>query len=230
MFGIFVDASPNTTKIPNMKTLVIKTLCVNGDRGVSFSAWLKSKTADKVLSPIRDRVFDLIDEGSQVLEVGCGTGDLLFRASNKIDYGLGVDLDQGMIEFANKRVEEEKVENIEFIEKDIKSLSDSLLRKFNISTSTLCFHEMREEDAISSLSLLAKHSSKVIIADYAPPNTVWGKVSIELDEMISGHYGKFKSYREKGGIPYLAKASGLKVVSEMGTPIDGILIWVLSGR
>jgi len=28
MFGIFVDASPNTTKIPNMKTLVIKTLAL----------------------------------------------------------------------------------------------------------------------------------------------------------------------------------------------------------
>ena len=197
---------------------------------MNFKAWFKSKTADKVLSPVRDRVIDLIENGSNVLEIGCGTGDLLFRVSRKIGYGMGVDLDRKMIDFAKNKIKKENVNNLEFIESDIKSLNKSFLSKFNISTSTLCLHEMNEEDAISSLSLLGKYTQKIIIADYAVPNTFWGKVSIEIDEIISGHYGRFRSYRSKGRIPYLAKMAGLGIRSEVSTSIDGILIWILDGK
>ena len=43
----------------------------------------------------------LIPPGSRVLEVGCGTGDLL--ASLKPAYGLGLDISEGMIELACSR-------------------------------------------------------------------------------------------------------------------------------
>ncbi|MFW2374659.1 MAG: class I SAM-dependent methyltransferase [Gammaproteobacteria bacterium] len=62
------------------------------------SAWFKSTTADKVLSPVRQRLLEMIEPGSTVLDVGCGTGDLLFKASNKIKFDLGVDLDPVMVD------------------------------------------------------------------------------------------------------------------------------------
>ena len=197
---------------------------------MNFIAWFKSKTADKVLFPVRNQIIELIESDSNVLEVGCGTGDLLFRMSNNIEYGLGVDLDPRMIDFAKNKIAKENVNNLAFIERDIQSLNNSLLSKFNISTSTLCFHEMSEKDAISSLSLLGNHTQKIIIADYAAPNTFWGKVSIEIDELISGHYNRFRHYRNKGRIPYLAKKAGLGIRAEIGTSIDGILIWILDGK
>ena len=40
---------------------------------------------------------------STLLEVGCGTGDLLLRASSKIEYCKGIDLDAEMIKFAEKK-------------------------------------------------------------------------------------------------------------------------------
>ena len=53
------------------------------------------------------------------------------------------------------------------------------------------------------------------------------RLLIQLDEMISGHYGRFKEYRNNGYLPGLASRAGL-VVSEVNeTPIDGILIWEL---
>ena len=192
---------------------------------MSFSAWFKSKTADKVLAPIRELIIALIDKNSEVLEIGCGTGDLLFRASEKIGFGLGVDLDRQMIDFASKRKQEEKFENLEFISEDITSMADFASRKFDVSTSTLCLHEMLEEDAISTLELMAKYSSKLVIADYIVPRSLLGKISIELDEFVSGHYRNFTHYRRRGGILYLAKMVNLDVRSVTDTPIDGIQIW-----
>ncbi|MBT8147832.1 MAG: class I SAM-dependent methyltransferase [Gammaproteobacteria bacterium] len=194
---------------------------------MSFKAWFKSKTADKVLSPVRELLIDLIAENNIVLEVGCGTGDLLFRASDKIGSGLGVDLDQQMINFANDRKRQQNFEHIEFVNEDITSLTDLSDRRFDVSSSTLCLHEMREEDAVSTLKTLAACSDRVLIADYGVTESFWGKISIELDELISGHYGRFRHYRKVGRIPYLAKMAGLQLVSTIDTPIDGIKIWEL---
>ena len=42
-------------------------------------------------------------KGSRVLDVGCGTGDLLIQAAPKIKMGVGLDLDTKMIDFANQQ-------------------------------------------------------------------------------------------------------------------------------
>jgi len=193
-----------------------------------IKAWFKSKTADRVLLPVREVIVNLIDRDSSALDVGCGTGDLLFKVSNKIRFGLGVDMDRSMINFANKRKDKKKVSNLEFMCEDFSTpelLSD---RHFDVSTSTLCLHEMTEKAAVSTLRLMAKHSSRIIIADFLKPKMYWGKVSIEVDEFFSGHYDRFKNYRKNGGLLYLAELAGVKVLSEISSPIDGIGVWVLS--
>lgn len=197
---------------------------------MSIKAWFKSKTADKVLSPVRENINDLISQGNNVLDVGCGTGDLLFRLSNKIGYGLGADLDQSMIDFANTKKDRDKITNLRFINDDLTTEHILSERKFEVSTSTLCLHSMNDSEAVRILTLMAKFSKKIIIADYSVSRTRWGKLSIEMDEVISGHYGKFKKYQKNGGVSYLAKLSGVEIASEIMSPIDGIAIWVLRSK
>lgn len=193
-----------------------------------FKAWFKSKTADKVLSPIREAIIDRVNDGSDLLDVGCGTGDLLFRAEGKIHYGLGVDLDPSMIRFAQMRKAKRKADKLEFSQTDIGEPGALPKRTFAISTSTLCLHEMRASEAVSVLQLMAEVSSKILIADYARPEHFLAGFSIELDEMISGHYGRFRQYRNNGYLPQLARQAGLDIVNTWSTPIDGILIWELT--
>ena len=195
---------------------------------VYIKAWFKSKTADSVLLPVREAIANLIDQNSTVLDVGCGTGDLLFKVANKISFGLGVDLDRSMINFANARKSKAQVSNLEFISEDISAPGLLVDCVFDVSTSTLCLHEMTEKSSVSTLRLMAKHSSRIIIADFIKPETYWGKVSIEVDELLSGHYQRFRNYRIKGGVPYLAELAGIKVISEKSSSIDGIGVWVLS--
>jgi len=194
---------------------------------MNIKAWFKSKTADKVLLPVRELIIDLIDKESNVLEVGCGTGDLLFRASYKIKFGLGIDINQNMVDFANKKVRKYEYKNLEFISENITSHKNIKFKNIDLSTSTLCLHEMTEEEAISTLLLLKSYSSRIIIADYSVTKTVWGRISIEMDELISSHYCNFKNYLSRGGMPHLFKEVGLDVKSVIKTSIDGIEIWDL---
>jgi len=168
-----------------------------------------------------------MENGCSLLDVGCGTGDLLFRANDKIRFGLGVDLDPKMIDFATEKKNSINYENLEFVQEDINSYKKLSSYEIDIASSTLCLHEMRENDAINTLKSLAKISPKVLIADYSKPKLLWSKISIELDELISGHYGRFKRYRKNGYLPYLASRAGLVVSQVKESPIDGILIWEL---
>jgi len=205
----------------------MRDLICNTGKGGIIKAWLRSKTADKVLSPLREEIICFIENGSYVLDVGCGTGDLLFRAIDKIKFGLGVDLDSNMIQYANKKKKKLKADNLEFIQEDINSLKHLSSYDINVASSTLCLHEMEEGEAISALKSLSSISSRILIADYSKPKSFWSRITIEVDEMISGHYGRFREYRKKGYVPYLARMAGLKVNDLKETPIDGILIWEL---
>ncbi|GAB4349782.1 MAG: hypothetical protein Kow006_11880 [Gammaproteobacteria bacterium] len=198
--------------------------------GRIIKAWFKNKAADRVLAPVREAIVELIENGCGLLDVGCGTGDLLFRAKDKIRFGLGVDLDPAMIRFAEARKRSSGCDHLEFVHEDIRSYEKLSNHDIDVASSTLCLHEMREEDAVDTLKLLAALSSKILVADYTKPKLFWSRVFIELDEIISGHYGRFRQYRENGYLPYLAGRAGLMVVQAKETPIDGILLWELKGK
>ena len=165
--------------------------------------------------------------GDNVLDVGCGTGDLLFKAADQIKFGLGVDLDHKMVRFATQKKKKYNADHLNFIQDDMNSIKNVSDYKFNIATSTLCLHEMKQEEAVSTLKSLSANHSRVLIADYSDPKSFWAKFSIELDELISGHYARFREYRRNGYLPYLAELASLKIVKTKESPIDGILIWEL---
>lgn len=152
---------------------------------------------------------------------------MLFRAEKKINQGWGVDTSPSMIQFADKKKRTLGLGHIEFIQEDICSCSDLPNYEVDVASSTLCMHEMTEPDAIDTLKLLARRSSRIIVADYYKPSSAWSKLAIEVDEFISGHYGRFREYRRNGYIPELAFKAGLKVTNERNTSIDGISIWEL---
>ena len=75
---------------------------------------IKANTVDKYLHPIRLQIVERIKPNSTVLEFGCGDGDLLFKLSNKIKTGFGIDNSKQLIAYAKERIEKEQVKNLEF--------------------------------------------------------------------------------------------------------------------
>ncbi len=75
---------------------------------------VKLKSGDN-LAPIRNQLMELIEPTSTLIEFGCGDGDLLFKLSQKIKYGLGIDKSNTLIDHALKQKERRNITNIDFI-------------------------------------------------------------------------------------------------------------------
>jgi len=200
-----------------------------------IKAWFKSKTADRVLKPVRDSIIDLIEPKSNVLEIGCGTGQLLFDLREKINFGVGLDIDQQMINFSVNKVEKLNVKNLAFFKariETIKDCSDPIPpdSKVDICTATLCIHEMKQDVALAALNEMTNLSKKVIIADFSRARSLRAKMAIEIDEAISGHYSQYRAYKQNGYYPYLASLSNLNIVYSEETSIDGVTVWVMDSK
>lgn len=194
---------------------------------MNVNVWIKTNLADKALAPLRKELVALIEENTTVLDVGCGTGDLLFNASASIRSGFGIDLDEHMIQFAQEKAQQQRLSNLTFQSINALELTSAY---FDVATSTLCLHEMPMKDACAVLERMGAISKRILIADYTKPKSVLAKLSIELDECISGHYAKFRAYRKQGGMPEYAGKCGLTLLREIPSSMDGISIWELKGK
>ncbi|WP_370979521.1 class I SAM-dependent methyltransferase [Agaribacterium sp. ZY112] len=194
---------------------------------MSFKTWLKAHAADKALAPLREELACLFTERCSVLDIGCGTGDLLFKTAHKIHRGCGIDLDKDMILFAQEQQQKHHVNNLSFIN------GDALLTEidtYDIATCTLCIHELKPNQACMLLQRMALHAQRILIADYHQAHSLLAKACIELDECCSGHYFRFKAYKRHGQITGYAQQCGLEVTQCIKSCIDGISIWELKGQ
>lgn len=194
---------------------------------MNFKPWFKSKTADRLLLPLRKELLELIEHNSTLLEVGCGTGELLFQAASKISAGHGVDINQGMINYAEAKRQKHNLNNLSFECVDALAMTP---RKFDISTSTLCLHEMPEQQACAVLKIMVDNSEMVLVSDFTKAKSTLGRLSIEFDELLSGHYRNYKQYRRSGEIPAYAEKAGARVHKEITSAVDGISIWLVSNN
>jgi ubiquinone/menaquinone biosynthesis C-methylase UbiE len=115
----------------------------------------------------------LIPENCSILELGCGTGDLL--NSLKPSYGVGVDFSSNMINISQKRYSE-----IKFIIGDIESL-ESLNKKFDyIILSDVIGHLVDIEKAFLNLHKFCNSNTRIIISYY---NFLWEPL-LKLAEVL----------------------------------------------
>jgi SAM-dependent methyltransferase len=105
----------------------------------------------------------LVNDGQRVLDLGCGTGQLL--NSLKPSYGVGVDLSKGMVEVANKNFPhlsfiQGDLEDLEFIE-SIEGIFDVIILSDTIGYLDDC------EEAFSGLHSLCNQNTRLIIANHS---------------------------------------------------------------
>jgi len=107
---------------------------------------------------------ELIPEGSTVLEIGCGNGNLI--GSLNPAYGLGIDISPQMILEAKN-----KYKNINFIEADIESEDgfSKIGRSFEyIIISDTIGYLINIETALEKIHKLCNIDTRIIIAHYSP--------------------------------------------------------------
>ena len=109
----------------------------------------------------------LVQDGLKVLDLGCGTGDLL--ASLKPSFGVGIDFNPGSIEEAKK-----KYPSLRFIVGDVEDLP--VLHSFEGPFDIIILSDIIGEldDIQSFLGMLHHHctsETRIIVTYY---NTMWG--------------------------------------------------------
>ncbi|MEK7069450.1 MAG: class I SAM-dependent methyltransferase, partial [Patescibacteria group bacterium] len=101
----------------------------------------------------------IVPENKRVLEIGCGTGDLLFKL--KPSFGLGVDISDSMIELAKGKNSNPKIEFKAGTIDDVEGLFDYVI------LSDLIGYLPDIEDFFRKLSRIVHPQSKIVITQYS---------------------------------------------------------------
>jgi 2-polyprenyl-3-methyl-5-hydroxy-6-metoxy-1,4-benzoquinol methylase len=135
--------------------------------------WYDGLFYDKLIAPNQDRMFgeikDLIEPGSEILDVGCGTGRLEFFLSDKCKKITGIDLSKKNIEQAGKKLKKLNYNNIDFKHIGVDNFVKNNSHTFDYIIVTYVIHELPYEQSLSLLSGISGISKKIIVGDYLVP-------------------------------------------------------------
>ena len=102
-------------------------------------------------------IKELLPRGSRVLDVGCGTGNLLIEAGRRGVRGVGIDTNKAMLTVAQQKSTKRNLgRRVEFKLGDALNL-DSVKDSFDIIISTLLISELQEEELQKFMHTVAGH-------------------------------------------------------------------------
>ena len=173
---------------------------------------------DPLLSGVRTSIIGKIDKGSRIIDIACGTGSLALSIAGVADHVTGIDLDEKLICYADKRAINRGLRNrIQYEVHDATSLLCYHDREFDIAVTSMSVHQFDSDIAVRVLREMQRIASKVIIADYNCPRPAGlsGFLAYMIERMArSDHSRNYNNYMKKGGLGYFTGMAGLSVISE----------------
>lgn len=135
------------------------------------------KITSGMIKKVYGRILDLIEEGHEVIDLGCGPGTLAILCAKKGAQVVAIDASEEMIIFATEKSQKEGVsDNITFIHGDITQLETLLpKKKFDFIVSTLALSELRhleQQLVFNQCWNLLKEEGKIAFADEVIPSNL----------------------------------------------------------
>jgi ubiquinone/menaquinone biosynthesis C-methylase UbiE len=121
-----------------------------------------------LLAGILEQLADFLQPDS-ILDVGCGTGELLFQLRSRTNTALaGLDLSSNMLEVARKKLDN----NADLRQGDAESLPWQA-RQFGLVLCTLSFHHYPQPaQALAEMRRVLKPGGTLLLADITMPAIV----------------------------------------------------------
>ena len=167
------------------------------------------------------------------MDVGTGTGRLVFQLSDKCGRVNGIDLSLRNIETAKQKLKKNPLPNAAFYHSSVEEYLRKINIKYDYAVLTYVIHEIDENKRRNILINLSKAAGKIIMADYLypGPKNIWSFINEAVEFAAGfGHYSNFKNYMAGGGITGLAERSGLKILNETKNLSSSLHIAVLQKR
>ncbi len=184
--------------------------------------WYDGTFFDLCIAPNQDPVFSavkaVIDPGSTVLDVGCGTGRLVFQLADHCKIVHGIDPSPRNIRRALEL--QRRRGDASAIAFEAASLEEHLSRPhptYDFAVISFVLHEVDEQLRTPMLRALAGAARHIVLADYRVPRRVGlMDATTEVVEFFAGrdHYRGFKSFVRAGGLYSLIQQAGLPTPRE----------------
>ena len=185
------------------------------EKSLFFYGSFFHKYLDPQLAENRKVVIDFIPEGTSVLDIACGTGQLCFELKKfKSCRVVGIDISKRMLDFAIKTYSHTE---ITFVHEDATDLGNFGDKTFDFATMLMMMHELQRPQQIAVIKEALRVAQHGILVDSVvplPKNA--GGIGYRIVESTVGHdhYGNFKSYLANGGIRGILQESGLPIKIE----------------
>lgn len=140
------DAGPNNMAVPAQFLAILGAVedeierCFRDGGGVPYSKYPRFQevmaeesnysvveSLESNILPLAEGLISRLEEGINVLDVGCGRGRAMLRLAKRFPNSqfVGLDLSNESVDFANSRAAEERLTNVEFIAKDVSDFDES---------------------------------------------------------------------------------------------------------
>ncbi len=168
---------------------------------------------DPLLAGIHDQASRLIMDGAKVIDIACGNGTLAFKYAPRASFVTGIDLSSEMINFARKRAEVKKIQNIEFFQLNAEDLRTFAAQEFDIASISMAVHQFSPAVAEKVLQEMKRIARYILIIDYQHP--LPGGLSGRLTRIIEWMAGKehnrnFGLFMNYGGVPGICSRCSLE--------------------
>lgn len=186
-----------------------------------IAARLYEPVLGRMLAGVRRSVLSLVPPrpGMTVVDVGCGTGEMLSRYAGAGCRVIGVDLSPAMLAEARRRLGPGALLAVgEAAALPLPSGSADLV------LATMLLHGLPVQSRVGALAEMARVAGgrgRVVVADHRPGRQpgAWPRVAgvvARVVEGLAGHGPGVRSLLAAGAVPGLAGAAGLVLEEEAG--------------
>ena len=183
-----------------------------------YEGWLYHFLVDPLLRRVHRLVRSQVKPGSTLIDIGCGTGQLLFSLADVGSVLVGVETSKRMWSFANRRVQAQSLTNMRFVLGDAAELGDFPTGFFDYATACMVLHEMDASQRLPVLKEMQRLAPNVILVDYrVPPPTNLVVTMCRFIERLAGprHFRNYSSFINNGGLLPLYETFSLSVRMEI---------------
>jgi SAM-dependent methyltransferase len=178
-----------------------------------YDGRLYARTLDPLLSRLHQYVADQVEPTGRILDVGCGTGDLVWRLAPKADEVVGLELSPAMVDYANARRAEKSLSSVSFVLGDARrALAHLPDRHFDLATAVLVLHEMPTAAQAPMLGEVTRVARRLLCVDFRAPMP-WNLAGIRnrFFEITAGreHFRCYREFQRADGSPGAAGRAGL---------------------
>ena len=177
-----------------------------------------------------DRIVENIEKDDIVLDLGCGTGMLSFRAVLKGAEVTGIDINPEMLNIAEKRTTELEVKNrIKFIEMGVAEMDRFEDDSFDVIMSGLCFSELSEDEisfTLKQTKRILRNDGILLLADEVKSKSIIKRIInflIRIPLVLVTYMLTQTTSRAIKNIEKKVEESGLKIHSRSSNFLDNFV-------